>query len=99
LPIETVKLDGSHVQNATKSIDSAKVVKAMISLAHELSLQVVAEGVETEAQRDFMVEHHCDQLQGNFYSPAIPFDDFIKLFVKKPNVSTPRHLSLVDTVV
>lgn len=99
LPIETVKLDGSHVQNATKSIDSAKVVKAMISLAHELSLQVVAEGVETEAQRDFMVENHCDQLQGNFYSPAIPFDDFLKLFVKKPNVSTPRHLSLVDTVV
>lgn len=96
LPVSELKLDSSHVQKVTEDRDSAQMIKAMISLAHSLGLQVVAEGVETEEQKDFLAANRCDQLQGYVYSPPIPFDEFVD-FLKRQGVTSRRsYLSVVD---
>ncbi|MGB5324015.1 MAG: EAL domain-containing protein [Pseudomonadales bacterium] len=96
LPISTLKLDSSHVQRITEEEDAAKIVRAMISLAHGLGLQVVAEGVETEAQKEFLATHRCDQLQGYYYAPPLPFDDFLALLNKRGATSRRSYLSVVE---
>ncbi|NNL57580.1 MAG: EAL domain-containing protein, partial [Pseudomonadales bacterium] len=96
LPVSVLKLDSSHVQHVADNQDSAKIVKAMISLAHGLGMQVVAEGVETEAQKEFLARHRCDQLQGYFFSPPLPFDEFVELLQKKSTTSRRSYLSVVE---
>lgn len=96
LPVSSLKLDPSHVQLVTESDDSANIVRAMISLAHELGMQVIAEGVETEQQKAFLAAHRCDQLQGYVFSPPMPFDEFGR-FIQQQGVTSRRsYLSVVD---
>jgi EAL domain-containing protein (putative c-di-GMP-specific phosphodiesterase class I) len=59
--------------------DDASIVRAIISLAHSLRLKVVAEGVETPEQLDFLKSMGCDQYQGYHFSPPLPASDFIVL--------------------
>ena len=96
LPITTLKLDKSHVQKVVNDQDSANMVRAMIYLAHGLTLKVVAEGVETERQKTFLKENNCDQMQGFIYSEPLCFDDFTKLLQKQGATSRPSYLSIVD---
>lgn len=96
LPITTLKLDSSHVQKVTTDDDSANVVRAMIYLAHGLELKVVAEGVETEEQKAFLIENRCDHLQGFFYSEPLSFDDFTRLLNSDGATSRRSYLSVVD---
>jgi EAL domain-containing protein (putative c-di-GMP-specific phosphodiesterase class I) len=68
--LDTLKLDQSFVIDVTKDSDSAAIAKTIVSLAHILNMEVVAEGVETEAQLKFLKEIGCDKIQGFvFYSP------------------------------
>ena len=53
--------------------DAATIVTAIINLAHSLNMMVVAEGAESEAQMRFLKEHCCDQVQGFYFSPPVPF--------------------------
>ncbi|THF65964.1 EAL domain-containing protein [Pseudothauera nasutitermitis] len=64
LPIQVLKLDREFVRDIESDANDAAISVATLTLAHSLGLQVVAEGVETEAQRDFLVSHGCDMLQG-----------------------------------
>ena len=96
LPITTLKLDKSHVQKVVNNQDSASMVRAMIHLAHALTLKVVAEGVETERQKDFLKENNCDQIQGFIFSEPLSFDDFTKLLRQQGATSRPSYLSIVD---
>ena len=64
LPIDKMKIDRSFVQELPQQRESAAIAGAIIELARGLGLTVVAEGVETEAQREFLLAHGCDQLQG-----------------------------------
>ncbi|MAV76540.1 MAG: hypothetical protein CBD32_06395 [Actinobacteria bacterium TMED172] len=96
LPITTLKLDKSHVQKVVNDQDSANMVRAMIHLAHALTLKVVAEGVETESQKDFLIENNCDQMQGFIFSEPLTFDDFTKLLRQQGATSRPSYLSIVD---
>ncbi len=96
LPITTLKLDKSHVQKVVNNQDSANMVRAMIHLAHALTLKVVAEGVETERQKDFLKENNCDQMQGFIFSEPLSFDDFTKLLRQQGATSRPSYLSIVD---
>ena len=96
LPITTLKLDKSHVQKVVNNQDSASMVRAMIHLAHALTLKVVAEGVETERQKDFLKENNCDQMQGFIFSEPLSFDDFTKLLRQQGATSRPSYLSIVD---
>ena len=72
LPINKLKIDKSFIDNVHIDADSASIVKAIVGLAHSLSLSVVAEGVEIEAQYDFLKTINCDEIQGFFFSKPLP---------------------------
>jgi diguanylate cyclase (GGDEF)-like protein/PAS domain S-box-containing protein len=72
LPINTLKLDRAFVGDIENDRNDAEICMATIALAHNLGLKVVAEGVETTAQRDFLAEHRCDYLQGYLFSKPLP---------------------------
>ena len=76
LPIDTVKLDRSFVKVATSHPDDAALVIAIITLAHDLGLKVIAEGVETEEQMNFLRLLRCDEAQGYLFSKPVPAEDF-----------------------
>lgn len=80
-PIDILKIDRSFVQDITTDASGAAIVRAIISLAHSLKLKVVAEGVETIEQLDFLREHDCDEMQGFYFSPAVPAEDFFRLLL------------------
>jgi EAL domain-containing protein (putative c-di-GMP-specific phosphodiesterase class I) len=79
LPIGALKIDQSFVRDATSDTDDAAIVNAIITLAHNLRLKVVAEGVETEEQLRFLQVLRCDEIQGDFYSKPLPPDSLASL--------------------
>jgi diguanylate cyclase len=72
LPAKQLKIDRSFVADLDQSSDALAVVDAVIRLAHALGLRVVAEGVETERQRDILLRLRCDELQGFFFAKPMP---------------------------
>ena len=75
LPLDTLKIDRSFINDITTDPDDASIVSATIALGHNLRLNVVAEGVETEEQLEFLSKHGCDQTQGYMFSkPLAPVD-------------------------
>lgn len=79
LPVDTIKIDKSFVRDITTDRDDAAIIEAIISMAHSLRLDVIAEGVETADQQEFLRRHGCDQMQGYFYSEPVPADKFEEL--------------------
>jgi diguanylate cyclase (GGDEF)-like protein len=71
LPLHTLKIDRSFVSGVENAQDEAPIVAAMIAMAHALKLEVVAEGVETEAQRSFLARHGCDIAQGFLFGRPV----------------------------
>ena len=81
-PCTSLKIDRSFVQDITTDPDDAAIATAIISLAHNLRMRVIAEGIETEGQRQFLERERCDEGQGFFFSRPVPADEFL-LFVKR----------------
>ena len=77
LPIKRLKLDRSFVTDIETDANDAAICTATIALGHSLGLELVAEGVETEAQRDFLAALGFDMLQGYLFSRPMPFDDTV----------------------
>jgi diguanylate cyclase (GGDEF)-like protein len=80
LPIDALKIDKSFVREATSDPDDAALVMAIITLAHNLRLKVVAEGVETEDQLRFLQLLRCDEIQGYFFSKPLPAETLATVF-------------------
>ncbi|MGB3403120.1 MAG: EAL domain-containing protein [Microcoleaceae cyanobacterium] len=79
-PFDSLKIDRSFVHNVAMNPKNAAIVIATIQMAHGLGLQVVAEGVETEADKVFLQQHHCDRIQGFLFSrpvEAIALEQFL----------------------
>jgi EAL domain-containing protein (putative c-di-GMP-specific phosphodiesterase class I) len=72
LPLDQIKIDQSFIRDMTCDADDAAIVTAILSISRSLSLQVVAEGVETEAQQQFLYEHGCELYQGFLYGRPMP---------------------------
>lgn len=78
LPISLVKIDKSFIQALGHSADAEHIIRAIISLAHSLQISVVAEGVETEGQLEFLRDQHCDEIQGYYYARPMPWKDLVQ---------------------
>jgi EAL domain-containing protein (putative c-di-GMP-specific phosphodiesterase class I) len=78
LPATTLKIDQSFIRNLIDSAEDQAVVKAVISMAHSLGKIVTAEGVELQAQLDFLVEHGCDIAQGYYFSRPLSANEICK---------------------
>lgn len=78
LPISLLKIDKSFVQDLGHTADAEHIIRAIISLAHSLQISVVAEGVETEGQLEFLRQQHCDEIQGYYFARPMPWDDLVK---------------------
>ncbi len=81
-PVSTLKIDRTFVRDLITDPDDKAIVKAIITLAHSLKLGVVAEGVETQEQLNFLRALHCDLVQGNWFSKPLPAEDLAQLLVK-----------------
>ncbi len=83
-PIDTVKVDRSFVTDIPNSSDDMAITAAVIAMAHQLNMEVVAEGVETAEQLEFLQQQHCDYAQGYLFSKALPLQAVRQLLA--PNV-------------
>jgi diguanylate cyclase (GGDEF)-like protein/PAS domain S-box-containing protein len=84
LPIHSLKIDRSFIQEVAENSEDIAIVKAIIILAHELNLKVVAEGIETKEGLDVLEEIGCDEIQGYFISRPLPASS-VEEFIKKAN--------------
>jgi EAL domain-containing protein (putative c-di-GMP-specific phosphodiesterase class I) len=82
LPVDNLKIDMSFIREVAKDPDAASIVSAITGLARSLGLKTIAEGVETEEQRNILRLLRCDLGQGYYFSPAVPADEFEKLLKK-----------------
>jgi EAL domain-containing protein (putative c-di-GMP-specific phosphodiesterase class I) len=85
-PVDIIKIDRSFVRDVPMDADDVAIVTAIIALAHSLRLEVVAEGVETEAQLNFLKGRNCDLMQGYHLSPAIPAEQFAALIQQRESM-------------
>lgn len=88
LPIDTVKIDKSFINDITVDNGDKAIVGAIISLAHSLDMIVIAEGVETLEQFDYLAENQCDQIQGYFLGCPMTPNDFAE-FIGRQFLSSP----------
>ncbi|MGG7603284.1 bifunctional diguanylate cyclase/phosphodiesterase [Massilia sp. BKSP1R2A-1] len=82
-PISRLKIDKSFVADLAHSQDDQAIAMAVISLGHKLDLRVIAEGVETEEQRDFLRANDCDEMQGYLYSRPVPPERIAELLAEQ----------------
>ncbi|WP_027408347.1 EAL domain-containing protein [Anoxybacteroides tepidamans] len=81
-PVDAVKIDRSFIRNISENRKGEEIVEAIILLAHKLNLFVTAEGVETAEQVRFLLEKGCEELQGYYFGPPIPFEQLPKTLTK-----------------
>src|SRR6185295_19657208 len=81
LPLDTLKIDGSFVNDMTAGPEGLALVSTIINLAHSLRLNVVAECVETEEQARLLRLLGCNEMQGYLFSKPVPFDIFASKFL------------------
>jgi EAL domain-containing protein (putative c-di-GMP-specific phosphodiesterase class I) len=92
-PIDTIKIDKAFLRDITEDETAAALVSYVINLAHTLRLNVVAEGVETEAQYAFLRHYACDQMQGYLFSRPVPATEIgriVKEFNRPMTIEIPR---------
>ncbi len=77
--VNTLKIDKSFVQDVNLSSTDAAIATAIIAMGNSLNLNVIAEGVETQAQFDFLKEKNCGQVQGFLFSRPLPSEEFVKV--------------------
>jgi len=82
LPISKLKIDRSFIKDIPDNKDDMIITKTIINLGQNLNLKIVAEGVETDIQKKFIFENGADIIQGYYYSPPIPAEQFEKKFLK-----------------
>jgi EAL domain-containing protein (putative c-di-GMP-specific phosphodiesterase class I) len=89
-PINTLKIDRSFVMDITSNTDDQAIANAIIALAKVLNLNVLAEGVETAEQLEFLMDSGCDYIQGYYYSRAMPATDVIPYLRREQLLERPK---------
>ncbi len=91
-PLDVLKIDRSFVADVPENDDDAAIIDTIIAMAHRLNLRVIAEGVETAAQQDFLREHGCDRAQGYYFGRPMPLADLLQSLQKQAIPPTIEHL-------
>ncbi len=76
-PVDRLKIDQSFVRDITTDWDDAAINSAVIQIGHSLNIKVIAEGVETKAQYEFLVDQGCNEAQGFLFSRPLDTEDFV----------------------
>jgi EAL domain-containing protein (putative c-di-GMP-specific phosphodiesterase class I) len=95
-PLDKLKIDRSFIADLTSSSEAAAVVQGIIALAHSLRLKVIAEGVETVEQMEFLKSHGCDQYQGFYLSPPLTAAAYQKLMRKEAQAISDELADALD---
>lgn len=80
-PFDILKINRSFITKINQNPKNAVITKSVIEMAHQLGLTVVGEGVETQAELNFLLKHQCDEIQGYFFARPLPVRDFEKLLI------------------
>mgnify|MGYP000970943852 CR=1 FL=1 len=83
-PVDRIKIDQSFVNQLTQQESDASIIKAIIAMGHSLQLTIVAEGIETLEQLEFLKRHHCDEAQGYYLGRPMDAEAFSNCLDKKP---------------
>ena len=94
-PIDKLKIDIAFVREVTSNPDDAAIVLAIINMAHSLKLQVIAEGVERDAQLAYLRRHGCDEMQGYYFSKPVPEQEFELMLAEGKSLAAPVDESIV----
>jgi diguanylate cyclase len=89
-PFDTLKIDQIFIRDLPNQIKNVAITDAMISMAHQMNLKVIAEGVETQEELHFLKEHHCDEIQGFLFSKPLPKEEFEKLVARGKKIEFSR---------
>uniref|UniRef100_UPI00405726F3 EAL domain-containing protein n=1 Tax=Candidatus Electronema sp. TaxID=2698783 RepID=UPI00405726F3 len=82
-PVNSIKIDQSFIADLIKDSDDAAIVESIIQMARSLGLEVVAEGVETLEQLEFLRERNCHEAQGYYFSKPLPPEQFAKKILSR----------------
>jgi len=88
-PIDTLKIDKTFVDDVTTNEDDAAIAKAIVMMGHALEITVIAEGVETPQQLEYLTSLNCDVMQGYLFSPPLSKDSFTELLMEQLRVTSP----------
>jgi len=91
LPIDTLKIDRTFLRNIPADNNNMAISAAIISMGHSLGMRVVAEGIETAPQLNFLRQHACDWAQGFLFNQALPPDQFEKVYYQSGGNAMPSH--------
>ncbi|MES2126495.1 MAG: EAL domain-containing protein [Pseudomonadota bacterium] len=94
-PIDKLKIDIAFVREVTSNPDDAAIVLAIINMAHSLKLQVIAEGVEKDAQLAYLRRHGCDEMQGYYFSRPVEEQEFELMLREGKYLSAPVDEAMV----
>ena len=81
MPLDQLKIDQSFVRDISHDPSDAAIVQTIITMGNTLGLNVIAEGVETQVQLDFLQKHGCKTFQGYLFSRPVPLAEFEKLLI------------------
>ena len=84
LPVDEIKIDKSFITHLTPNSDDEVIVRSTIELAHNLGLNVVAEGVENQTAMDLLLDYECDSVQGYFFSRPCPAEQLTTWLTESP---------------
>lgn len=85
-PLDTLKIDQSFVRDLLQDSDDAAIVSAIIGMAKSLRFNVIAEGVETVQQLNYLAEHGCNEVQGYYTGKPVPAEEFVQFFTKETGI-------------
>ncbi|NVD70903.1 EAL domain-containing protein [Duganella sp. BJB1802] len=95
-PIDKLKIDIAFVREVTSNPDDAAIVLAIINMAHSMKLEVIAEGVEKDAQLAYLRRHGCDEMQGYYFSRPLPEEEFEQMLREGRFLQTPAEENVVE---
>lgn len=85
LPFDILKVDRCFIRDIDTDIKNQAITSSIIQMAHKMGLKVVAEGVETHTEMEFLTQNNCDEIQGYLISPPIPFEQFSQMLTEDNN--------------